>query len=108
MDITRRIISGCVSILICSLLLSNHAKRGENLFNVFENCQLFLFQIIEDDVNFQFEPCEDKPGPCSFPQSVMRINPNKHKLLFGQPYRIGLELEVPDSYNNQVNNTKLL
>ena len=59
-------------------------------------------EVHEEDVNFQFTPCEDKPGPCSFPNSSISLNPHKHRLNIGQPYRIGIVLELPDSYVNQV------
>jgi len=58
-------------------------------------------EILEDDVNFGFIPCDDKPGPCSHPKANIKLNPQKHRLLFGQPYRLGIMMEVPDSYMNQ-------
>ena len=59
-------------------------------------------EIHEDDINFQFTPCNDRPGPCSHPNASLRLNPGKHKLQIGQAYRIGVIMELPDSYKNQV------
>ena len=59
-------------------------------------------EVHEEDVNFQFVPCDDKPGPCSFPNSSIKLEPHKHRLNIGQPYRVGIILELPDSYVNQV------
>ena len=59
-------------------------------------------EVHEVDVNFQFVPCEDKPGPCSFPNSSIKLDPHKHRLNVGQPYRIAIVVELPDSYVNQV------
>ena len=59
-------------------------------------------EIHEDDINFKFTPCEDRPGPCSYPTASLTLNPHKHKLQIGQAYRIGVIMEVPDSYGNQV------
>jgi len=58
-------------------------------------------EVHEVDVNFQFVPCEDKPGPCTFPNASIKLDPHKQRLNIGQPYRIGIILELPDSYVNQ-------
>jgi len=58
-------------------------------------------EIHEEDVNFQFMDCPDRPGPCSYPNATIQLDPRRHQLMVGQPYTIALELEVPDSPDNQ-------
>ena len=64
---------------------------------------IFLsFKVHAEEINFQFEPCEMSPGPCSFLNTSLQIIPKRHKLMVGQPYRIELTLELPESVANQV------
>jgi len=58
-------------------------------------------EIHEVDVNFQFDPCVDTMGMCSFPNATVNLDGRKQRLMTGQPYSINLLLEVPDSPTNQ-------
>jgi len=58
-------------------------------------------EIHEEDVNFQFSDCPDRAGPCSYPNLTIQLDPRRHHLMLGQPYTIALELELPDSPQNQ-------
>jgi seipin len=58
-------------------------------------------EIHEVEVNFQFDPCEDRVGVCSFPNASIDFQTKKNGLMTGQPYSINLLLEVPDSPQNQ-------
>lgn len=58
-------------------------------------------EVHAEEINFQFEPCEMSPGPCSFLNTTLQIIPKKHRLMIGQPYRIALTLELPESVANQ-------
>ena len=60
------------------------------------------FKVHAEEINFQFEPCEMSPGPCSFLNTTLQIIPKRHRLMIGQPYRIALTLELPESVANQV------
>jgi len=57
-------------------------------------------QIYEEPINFQFQPCDNEPGVCSFPNASIELN-RKIKLMAGLPYSISLRLEVPESTVNQ-------
>ncbi|KAG6458245.1 hypothetical protein O3G_MSEX010764 [Manduca sexta] len=52
-------------------------------------------------VHFQFKPCEDTMGICSFPYAYVQLTKSTHLLMPGQTYRIRLMLEVPESIVNQ-------
>ena len=56
----------------------------------------------DEDVNFQFRPCLDSPGPCGFLNTSLRLDTRRHRLMVGQPYRLSLSLELPESSENQV------
>jgi len=58
-------------------------------------------EVHEEDVNFQFTPCVSSTGLCSFPNATLFLDPKKHRLMIGQPYRIQVMIEVPDSTANQ-------
>ena len=42
------------------------------------------------------------PGACSFPNTSLRLDSRRHRLMVGQPYRLSLRLELPESTENQV------
>jgi len=58
-------------------------------------------QVHEENVNFQFSPCESDVGPCSFPNATLQLDKKNHRFMIGQPYKIGVKMEVPDSITNQ-------
>lgn len=52
-------------------------------------------------VHFQFKPCEDKAGICSYPYAYVQLTRQSHILMPKQPYRIKLMLEMPESQANK-------
>lgn len=58
-------------------------------------------EVHEEEVNFQFSSCPKTQGACSFPNCTLELNPRKHRLMIGQPYRIAVTLDVPESLENQ-------
>ncbi|XP_075987724.1 lipid droplet biogenesis associated protein seipin [Anticarsia gemmatalis] len=52
-------------------------------------------------VHFQFKPCEDKAGICSYPYAYVQLTRQSHILMPKQPYRIKLMLEMPESQVNK-------
>ena len=66
---------------------------------------LNLYQVHDEEINFQFRPCLGRPGPCSFPNTSLRLDSRKHRLMVGQPYRLSLSLELPESSENQVSSS---
>ena len=59
-------------------------------------------QVHDEEVNFQFRPCLKRPGACSFPNTSLVLDTRRHRLMLGQPYRLSLSLELPESPENQV------
>ncbi|KAK9510164.1 hypothetical protein O3M35_005005 [Rhynocoris fuscipes] len=57
-------------------------------------------------VNLQFTPCEKinkdiERGVCSFPSAHVQLTKSNQLLMVGQPYRITLVLELPESERNK-------
>ncbi|KAF9802719.1 hypothetical protein SFRURICE_007331 [Spodoptera frugiperda] len=52
-------------------------------------------------VHFQFKPCEDKAGICSYPYAYVQLTKASNILMQKQPYRIKLVLEMPESEVNK-------
>ncbi|PZC72497.1 hypothetical protein B5X24_HaOG211094 [Helicoverpa armigera] len=52
-------------------------------------------------VHFQFKPCEDKSGICSYPYAYVQLTKASNILMPKQPYRIKLVLEMPESQVNK-------
>ena len=40
-------------------------------------------EVHEEEINFQFSPCESSPGPCSFPNTSLKLDPRRHR---SQPF----------------------
>ena len=62
-------------------------------------------QVHDEEINFQFSPCLNSPGLCSFPNASLKLDRRRHRLMTGQPYRLALSLELPESSENQVSST---
>lgn len=45
--------------------------------------------------------CKAERGMCSFPAAHVQLTKRQQLLMMGQPYRIHLELEMPESPTNQ-------
>ncbi|CAB3247149.1 unnamed protein product [Arctia plantaginis] len=52
-------------------------------------------------VHFQFKPCEDKSGICSYPYAYVPLTRQSSILMPKQPYRIRLVLDMPESPVNK-------
>lgn len=52
-------------------------------------------------VHLQFEPCGRDPGLCTFPTANVTLTRRQQLLMIGQPYRILVELDMPESKRNQ-------
>ena len=65
-----------------------------------------LSQVHDEEINFQFSPCQTSPGACSFPNASLMLDRRRHRLMAGQPYRLSLSLELPESSENQVPRTQ--
>ena len=94
-----------VNIYICHILLCLHAKGGKNLPYNIQFLILTYFtnlEVHEEDLNFQFHSCVSAPGPCGFLNTSLELDGRRHKLMVGQPYKISMTLEMPESTANQV------
>lgn len=47
-----------------------------------------------------FRPCDDVIGPCSFPQAHVLLTRKQQLLMVGQPYRISVNIDMPESEQN--------
>lgn len=47
-----------------------------------------------------FRPCEEIIGPCSFPQAHVLLTRKQQLLMVGQPYRISVNIDMPESEQN--------
>lgn len=45
--------------------------------------------------------CKDNQGVCSFPSAHIELTKRQQLLMFGQPYKIQLDLEMPESPRNK-------
>lgn len=52
-------------------------------------------------VHLQFKPCEEIKGVCSFPSAHVQLTKKQQLLMIGQPYKMYLYLEMPESPANQ-------
>ncbi|KAK0094595.1 hypothetical protein PV326_010494 [Microctonus aethiopoides] len=51
--------------------------------------------------HFTFESCKNGKGICSFPEARIQLTKKQQILMVGQPYKINLYLEMPESLVNQ-------
>ncbi|KAK2575398.1 hypothetical protein KPH14_008314 [Odynerus spinipes] len=52
-------------------------------------------------VHLQFRSCDEDRGICSFPSALVRLTNKQQLLMVGQPYKINLHLEMPESPANK-------
>ncbi|XP_068624488.1 seipin [Battus philenor] len=52
-------------------------------------------------VHLQFKPCEEQMGVCSFPSAHVQLTRLSSLLMSGQPYRIKLVLDMPETQVNK-------
>ncbi|KAM3968917.1 lipid droplet biogenesis associated protein seipin [Aphomia sociella] len=52
-------------------------------------------------VHLQFKSCDENMGVCSFPSAHVQLTRRSHMLMSGQPYRIKLILDMPESQVNK-------
>ncbi|XP_013178696.1 PREDICTED: seipin isoform X2 [Papilio xuthus] len=52
-------------------------------------------------VHLQFKPCEEQIGVCSFPSAHVQLTRRTSLLMSGQPYRIKLVLDMPETQINK-------
>ncbi|XP_046627994.1 seipin isoform X3 [Neodiprion virginianus] len=52
-------------------------------------------------VHLKFESCIDEKGICSFPSAHVQLTKKQHLLMVGQPYKVNLHLEMPESPTNR-------
>lgn len=51
--------------------------------------------------SYLFRSCNEKKGICSFPQAHVQLTKKQQLLMIGQPYKINLQLEMPESTANK-------
>lgn len=52
-------------------------------------------------VNMNFKSCDEEKGVCSFPQAYVQLTKKQQLLMIGQPYKVNLHLEMPESPANK-------
>ncbi|XP_072747088.1 seipin [Anoplolepis gracilipes] len=52
-------------------------------------------------VNMNFKSCNEERGVCSFPQAHVQLTKKQQLLMIGQPYKVNLHLEMPESPANK-------
>ena len=52
-------------------------------------------------VHLQFESCNEQKGICSFPSASVQLTNKQQLLMVGQPYKVNLHLEMPESPANK-------
>ncbi|KAJ8681604.1 hypothetical protein QAD02_017396 [Eretmocerus hayati] len=52
-------------------------------------------------VNLQFKSCDEEKGVCSFPSAHVQLTKKQQLLMVGQPYKVNLQLEMPESPANK-------
>lgn len=52
-------------------------------------------------VHLQFKSCNEEKGICSFPSAYVQLTNKQQLLMVGQPYKVNLHLEMPESPANK-------
>ncbi|XP_046751449.1 seipin [Diprion similis] len=52
-------------------------------------------------VHLKFESCDEKKGICSFPSAHVQLTKKQQLLMVGQPYKVNLHMEMPESPTNK-------
>ncbi|XP_029048296.1 seipin [Osmia bicornis bicornis] len=52
-------------------------------------------------VHLQFKSCDEQKGICSFPSAHVQLTNKQQLLMVGQPYKVNLHLEMPESPANK-------
>ncbi|KZC07497.1 PREDICTED: seipin [Dufourea novaeangliae] len=52
-------------------------------------------------VHLQFKSCNEQKGICSFPSAYVQLTNKQQLLMVGQPYKVNLHLEMPESPANK-------
>ncbi|XP_017884364.1 seipin [Ceratina calcarata] len=52
-------------------------------------------------VHLQFKSCNEQKGICSFPSAHVQLTNKQQLLMVGQPYKVNLHLEMPESPANK-------
>lgn len=52
-------------------------------------------------VHLQFKSCDEEKGICSFPSAHVQLTKKQQLLMVGQPYKVNLHLEMPESPANK-------
>ncbi|XP_011300068.1 seipin [Fopius arisanus] len=52
-------------------------------------------------VHLEFESCERSKGICSYPSAKVQLTKKQQLLMIGQPYKVNLHLELPESPANK-------
>ncbi|XP_015118920.1 seipin-like [Diachasma alloeum] len=52
-------------------------------------------------VHLEFESCEGGKGICSYPSAKVQLTKKQQLLMIGQPYKVNLHLELPESPANK-------
>lgn len=52
-------------------------------------------------VDFHFRSCDEQKGICSFPSAHVQLTNKQQLLMIGQPYKVNLHLEMPESPANR-------
>lgn len=60
----------------------------------------YFFVFIFFHVNLLCRPCDEVIGPCSFPQAHVLLTRKQQLLMVGQPYRISVNIDMPESEQN--------
>ncbi|CAK9804464.1 Seipin [Anthophora quadrimaculata] len=52
-------------------------------------------------VHLEFQSCSEQKGICSFPSAYVQLTSKQELLMVGQPYKVNLHLEMPESPTNK-------
>ncbi|KAI4475631.1 hypothetical protein M0802_015082 [Mischocyttarus mexicanus] len=52
-------------------------------------------------IHLQFQSCDNQKGMCNFPSAMVELTKKQNLLMVGQPYKINLRLEMPESPRNK-------
>lgn len=62
---------------------------------------MVLLYIVITINGYAFRACEAEKGICTFPSAHVELTKRQQLLMIGQPYKIRLELEMPESPANK-------
>lgn len=71
------------------------------LYIIYKIYTYILSLKFDDIVLLYYRSCNEQKGICSFPYAYVQLTNKQQLLMVGQPYKVNLHLEMPESPANK-------